>query len=180
LEPLRGRLDGVSARRLVGLTILVRRCRCDGRDALPGEPRQHVQHSHPVQRLWWYPRSGASGAARPQRRSGHATPDAPECIYHPRRHTGHDQRRAEADHAGARPYQYRCARTRSRHATHLESVQFHPRRALPPLADSRETDLGHPRKFLPTISPVTQQHGLRRGRAKCPMLRRVPLQHHWV
>ena len=32
--------------------------------------------------------SGASGLARPQTRSRHATPDAPECVYHRRRYTG--------------------------------------------------------------------------------------------
>jgi hypothetical protein len=30
---------------------------------------------------------GASGVARPQTRSRHATPDAPECVYHRRRYT---------------------------------------------------------------------------------------------
>jgi len=34
---------------------------------------------------------------------------APECIYHPKRYTGH----ADADQAGARPYLHRCAGTRS-------------------------------------------------------------------
>jgi acyl-CoA reductase-like NAD-dependent aldehyde dehydrogenase len=29
---------------------------------------------------------------RPQTRSRHATPDASQCIYHPRRYTGHDRR----------------------------------------------------------------------------------------
>ena len=36
--------------------------------------------------------SGASGVARPQTRSRHATPDAPECVYDWRRYTGHDHR----------------------------------------------------------------------------------------
>src|SRR5271166_701368 len=33
-----------------------------------------------------------STSTRPQTRSRHATPDAPECLYHRRRYTGHDHR----------------------------------------------------------------------------------------
>src|SRR5271165_524403 len=59
-----------------------------------------------------YPRSGASGAARPQTRSRPAKPDAPECIYRRRRATPDlTIGPAEADQAGARPYLRRCAGT---------------------------------------------------------------------
>jgi hypothetical protein len=42
LEPLRGRIDSVSAKR-PWFDDLIRRCRCDGRDALPRDPRQDVR-----------------------------------------------------------------------------------------------------------------------------------------
>src|ERR1700730_17527456 len=61
-----------------GLTIRLG----DGRDALPRDPRQDVRWlSSGAAPLIVY----ASGAARPQRRSRPATPDAPDCRSHRRR-----------------------------------------------------------------------------------------------
>jgi len=45
--------------------------------------------------------SGASGLARPQTRSRHATPDAPECFYHRRRYTGHKRRTCRRGSSGS-------------------------------------------------------------------------------
>jgi hypothetical protein len=63
----------------------------------------------------------ASGAARPQGRfqtgdAGRASMQLPSEAVH--RTSPPDV--AGADHAGARPYQHRCAGTRSRHAMHLQ------------------------------------------------------------
>jgi len=45
--------------------------------------------------------SGASGVARPQTRSRHTTPDAPECVYHRRRCTRHDHRTCRRGSSGS-------------------------------------------------------------------------------